>query len=550
MDCQIALLRRQYLQLVEPSCLSFPHLNLLQQSSFQAALCTSLFTPGAWNAAPPPPPERYTARVLKKLISLLSEGGSQARLVPGSAVTENSSQEEEEEGKVRSQFPHKKPKPHQLPVSPKHQEIDERLLSLYTRLLSSLPSPSSTTPFLPTSKENVTYTLPPSPFSGRSIGQPITLFESRALISGSGTTGLRTWEAALALAEYLILSHLGRFYSFPGAAVVAGERLVEEAGSVLELGAGTGLVGIVAARLGAGRVVVTDGDEVVCDDLKAGLERNGVADVVGVRRLVWGEEKEGEGNEGERFDLVVGADVTYDTTAIAHLVAELVRLLNRNPSAKAVISATIRNEVTFSAFRDSCGKELPEYKSPPPSTLPPDTSSNLSCSLSTGRSIGSSSLYNFANSISDIWRTPNRRFDHPIFQLLLKHPLHSRVRVEREQFLGKYCGSLSIVSMKERCHAVQLRIQRFRSQGATDGTAVLEKWCELGECDEGCKEDLTRERKLLEREERIQDGDSCEVMERPSNDEGFEDSHAKECVEAPLYIKTAYQQELQPQHGL
>jgi len=315
MDPQIAILRQQYLQLVEPSSLSFPPINLLQQSAFQAALCTSLFTPGAWDAAPPPPPERYTARVLKRLISLLSEGGGHDQGLAETAVAENSLQgeekeeeeEEESEDKVCSQPPHKRPKPDQLLASPEHQEIDERILSLYTCLLSNPPTSAE---LFPTSKENVTYTLPPSPFSGRPIGPPVTLLESRAVISGNGTTGLRTWEAALALAEYLIVSHLGRFYKFPGAAVIAGERLVEEVGSVLELGAGTGLVGIVAARLGAGRVVVTDGDEGVCDALKAGLERNGVADVMSVRRLIWGEEEEGEGaDEGERFDLVVGADV-------------------------------------------------------------------------------------------------------------------------------------------------------------------------------------------------------------------------------------------------
>lgn len=36
-------------------------------------------------------------------------------------------------------------------------------------------------------------------------------------------------------------------------------------------------------------------------------------------------------------------------------MAELVKQFNKNPSAKVVISATIRNEDTFSSFRDSCG---------------------------------------------------------------------------------------------------------------------------------------------------------------------------------------------------
>lgn len=162
-------------------------------------------------------------------------------------------------------------------------------------------------------KELVTYTLPPSPFSRRPIGQPITLLESRAVISGAGTTGLRTWEAALALAEYLICCHLSRIYNVASVHPVAtGQTLVLETESVLELGAGTGLVGITAARLGAKMVVATDGDEGVCEALKSAVDRNGVGDVVAVKKLLWGEGGGGEGEE-EKFDLVVGADVVRYT---------------------------------------------------------------------------------------------------------------------------------------------------------------------------------------------------------------------------------------------
>ena len=46
--------------------------------------------------------------------------------------------------------------------------------------------------------------------------------------------------------------------------------------SVLELGCGSGLAGICAARLGARRVVMTDGDQVSIDLLAKNLEANGL----------------------------------------------------------------------------------------------------------------------------------------------------------------------------------------------------------------------------------------------------------------------------------
>lgn len=201
----------------------------------------------------------------------------------------------------------------------KKQEIHEGLLELYTELLSR--SSSSYSPLdIDTSRSYVTYILPPSPYSGREIGQPITLLESRNIISGQGTTGLRTWEAALALGEYLICTHLARIYknlSF-AAAVEGSGTVVRESDSVLELGAGTGLVSIVAARLGATKVLATDGDSSVCEALFKNVGLSGVGDVVAVRKRLWGDEVD----TNEKFDLVLGADVVLPSNfkAISLLV--------------------------------------------------------------------------------------------------------------------------------------------------------------------------------------------------------------------------------------
>src|ERR1700759_2854981 len=75
----------------------------------------------------------------------------------------------------------------------------------------------------------------------------ITLLESRLLISASGTTGLRTWEASLHLASFLL--------SEQGSKYIENKR-------VLELGAGTGLVSIMCAKyLNPKHVLATDGSQ-------------------------------------------------------------------------------------------------------------------------------------------------------------------------------------------------------------------------------------------------------------------------------------------------
>lgn len=128
------------------------------------------------------------------------------------------------------------------------------------------------------------YTLPPP-------HAPITLLETPSLISGLGTTGLRTWEAALALSEWLLQQQQQR--DSP-----RGRR-------VLELGAGTGLVSLVAARCGAESVRATDADDGVCIALRENAARNGLGDRVCVEQRRWAGPRE----VPEHVDLVLGADV-------------------------------------------------------------------------------------------------------------------------------------------------------------------------------------------------------------------------------------------------
>ncbi len=66
----VELLRRQYIQLIDPERLTLPSQELLRLPDTQAQIFHSLFDESALSFSPP---ERYNFRVLKRLISALEE---------------------------------------------------------------------------------------------------------------------------------------------------------------------------------------------------------------------------------------------------------------------------------------------------------------------------------------------------------------------------------------------------------------------------------------------------------------------------------------------
>ncbi len=95
---------------------------------------------------------------------------------------------------------------------------------------------------------------------------------------------------------------------WPSAIALAHEVATREAEfhgrSVLELGAGTGLPGVVAASLGA-RVVQTDRQELALAVCRRNGERNGVRSIE-YRLADWS-----AWNDAGRYDWVIGSDVLY-----------------------------------------------------------------------------------------------------------------------------------------------------------------------------------------------------------------------------------------------
>lgn len=198
------------------------------------------------------------------------------------------------------------------------------------------PLPSAST--AAQQKSYVTYTAPYS----QSGAPQITLLESPSLLASSGTTGFRTWEAALFLGAYL--------------ASPDGRHFVDEK-MIIELGAGTGFLSMFCARhLNAQYVFATDGSREVITDLRTNLDLNQLEEGEKIRTgvLQWGHTLiDGIADcreTGIAYDLVLGADVTYDIQSIPSLIATMRDLFELYPRIDVLVSATVRNEQTVNCF--------------------------------------------------------------------------------------------------------------------------------------------------------------------------------------------------------
>ncbi|KAI8915009.1 putative methyltransferase-domain-containing protein [Powellomyces hirtus] len=187
-------------------------------------------------------------------------------------------------------------------------------------------------------------------------GRWMTLREEHAKIS-RGTTGLVTWEAALRFGEYLA-AETGQD-TLPGLDV-GGKR-------VLELGAGTGFLGILSALLGAKSVRMTDVDPWVLSRLAENVGINCKSDnkvtslsllpcTPTVEVLDW--ESHADISLADA-DVLICADVVYDPSLIPPLVGVLHAFLTVESSwregadvnnREAWVALTRRQEETLDKF--------------------------------------------------------------------------------------------------------------------------------------------------------------------------------------------------------
>ncbi|KAJ3333538.1 hypothetical protein HDU93_008484 [Gonapodya sp. JEL0774] len=225
------------------------------------------------------------------------------------------------------------------------------------------------------------YELPPlSTLEDSSIRPTITLLEDLAF-TRDGSTGLRTWTAALAFAEYLAtrarLPHLhnhpvqdSKFSLLPH---LSGLR-------VLELGAGCGLLSLTCSYWGAQNVVATDTGRVT-SWLRGNVELNtkrsnqwmfdeSGSPCVEVMEMDWSEPRHCRTcdhpqadpsdidlpplptSQLSHVDLILATDVIFDPSLVTPFVSTISTLLRFNPGATALIASTVRNGDTYGTFRE------------------------------------------------------------------------------------------------------------------------------------------------------------------------------------------------------
>ncbi|XP_023021187.2 protein-lysine N-methyltransferase EEF2KMT [Leptinotarsa decemlineata] len=191
----------------------------------------------------------------------------------------------------------------------------------------------------------------------------ISLQESSNLIS-DGTTGLRTWQASLALSEWLLQN-----------------KSLFTHKTVLELGSGIGLTGLVLAReCSAKCVFLTDCHETVLKILRYNVERNlkqySVDEVLKdtveilencsrmnhrclyhnskatthVLNLPWEEIDEGECKKLGTVETIIAADIVYDDELFEPLIKAMKNLAVFSGVEEFIFSCTERNPSTLDTF--------------------------------------------------------------------------------------------------------------------------------------------------------------------------------------------------------
>lgn len=121
----------------------------------------------------------------------------------------------------------------------------------------------------------------------------------------TGDDGVHQWESGIVLARYLLS--------------------LNPSGSILELGSGSGLVGIVLKKFtSATSVTLTDFNSKVLENIRINLSRNSVD--TEVRFLDWRDPN----TYAQPADYVVGSDLIYDGAPIRDLIHCLKSHLNPN----------------------------------------------------------------------------------------------------------------------------------------------------------------------------------------------------------------------------
>ncbi|MEZ6017922.1 MAG: methyltransferase domain-containing protein [Planctomycetota bacterium] len=159
------------------------------------------------------------------------------------------------------------------------------------------------------------------PLEGASSARPVTLWVPRApdaLLDDAGVIERSQFHDVMPYWAWL-------WDSAPRMAALVARAAWPSGARVLELGAGLGLCGLVAARLGCA-VTLSDHDPLALAALRVNADANGLSDVA-VWDLDWRALEGLPPGEASRFDVVLGCDVVYEAQAHGPVLDVLERCL-------------------------------------------------------------------------------------------------------------------------------------------------------------------------------------------------------------------------------
>lgn len=187
----------------------------------------------------------------------------------------------------------------------------------------------------------------PSPF----LAHDIRLFEQHnAVTPGFGSI---LWDAAVILAGRLRVLHQGRERE------KGGKGPLLKGMKAIDIGSGTGFVGICAAALGAS-VVLTDlpilTPLAAQNALLNGDSVKSSGGALSVIPLEWGKPLP-PGIKGVSFDLILASEVAFSHDLFSPLIASLTELLDAgSPRCKIVLGARQRSGIDLSVFLGELSK--------------------------------------------------------------------------------------------------------------------------------------------------------------------------------------------------
>jgi 2-polyprenyl-3-methyl-5-hydroxy-6-metoxy-1,4-benzoquinol methylase len=163
----------------------------------------------------------------------------------------------------------------------------------------------------------------------RALGAANGAADAAAGVSGGDVTACDLWLAATRVLCAYLARHAAAVLHVGGDAPDGGTNNVGcRSARVLELGCGAAACpGILAARLGAARVLLTDGDAAALALAAANASRNGVGASCSTVLLQWSAEAQ-PGEAPGCWDVLLACEAVYATAAAVALAATAARLLS------------------------------------------------------------------------------------------------------------------------------------------------------------------------------------------------------------------------------